>query len=70
MGGQKRESWESEEVSWYDLFTVDYRSIVIIFSWLVLALENHKLVTNYVKMNTSLSRRRAFYSITQRFAVT
>jgi hypothetical protein len=57
-------------MSLMSIFTVNYRSIVTILSYFSLFRINRKLVTNYVKMNSSLSLRRAFYSITQRFAVT
>jgi len=52
------------------MLTVNYKSHVL-FSYLKLALENHKLSNKLCETECkSLRSLRAFYSITQRFAVT
>ena len=51
------------------MLTVNYKSHVL-FSYLLLALENHKLTNKLCEAECQSLRGRAFYSITQRFAVT
>jgi len=51
------------------MLTVNYNSHVL-FSYLLLALENHKLNNELCEAELQSLRGRAFHSITQRFAVT